>query len=46
MSIVAFTAVALALGTWAGFRIGEAKANLDHDLRTYRLSIPNEEWRR
>lgn len=46
MSIVAFTAVSLALGTWAGFRLGEAKANLDRDLRSYLMSIPDEEWRR
>jgi len=43
MSIVAFTAVALALGTWAGFRLGAASANLDHDLRSYLLAtIPSE----
>ena len=39
----AIFAVSLALGTWVGFRFGETKANLDHDLRTYLLAtIPSE----
>jgi len=42
----AIFAVSLAVGTWVGFRFGETKANFDHDLRTYLLSIPDEEWRR
>lgn len=43
MTLVAFMAVALAVGAWWGFRWAEETHRLN-DLTTYLLSIPADEW--
>ena len=45
---IAVFATATVVGTWVGIRAAEAREQLrrTHDLRTYLLSIPDEEWRR
>lgn len=44
MTAVAALASTLALGTWLGIRWAEQSRRLEHDLTTYLLSIPADEW--
>lgn len=41
-------ATAITVGFWVGIRVAEARETLRraNNLRTYLMSIPDEEWRR
>ncbi len=45
LTIIAFMAVAIVAGTWIGIHLAEVSNRLDHDLTTYLLSIPADEWK-
>lgn len=43
MSLFAFLTFAVVIGIWAGIRVADASRRV-HDLTTYVLSIPADEW--